>query len=238
MLPFFLIGFMDLDLLKYLSDFLTERRLSLFDKVLDFRTEYITIALEDIYQPNNASAVLRSCDCFGIQNIHIIENRNEYVIDKEVSMGSHKWLTMNYLNDSDDNTDAAITSLKKQGYRIVATTPHSEEASLQNFDVNKGKFALFFGTELTGLSQQVMDRADEFLKIPMYGFTESFNLSVSAAIILQNLTSRIHNSNLDWKLNEEEKYRLKLEWIRKSIKNVDLIESEYLERKKTGNRLN
>ncbi len=238
MLPFFLIGFMDLDLLKYLSDFLTERRLSLFDKVLDFRTEYITIALEDIYQPNNASAVLRSCDCFGIQNIHIIENRNEYVIDKEVSMGSHKWLTMNYLNDSDDNTDAAITSLKKQGYRIVATTPHSEEASLQNFDVNNGKFALFFGTELTGLSQQVMDRADEFLKIPMYGFTESFNLSVSAAIILQNLTSRIHNSNLDWKLNEEEKYRLKLEWIRKSIKNVDLIESEYLERKKTGNRLN
>ena len=229
---------MDLDLLKYLSDFLTERRLSLFDKVLDFRTEYITIALEDIYQPNNASAVLRSCDCFGIQNIHIIENRNEYVIDKEVSMGSHKWLTMNYLNDSDDNTDAAITSLKKQGYRIVATTPHSEEASLQNFDVNKGKFALFFGTELTGLSQQVMDRADEFLKIPMYGFTESFNLSVSAAIILQNLTSRIHSSNLDWKLNEEEKYRLKLEWIRKSIKNVDLIESEYLERKKTGNRLN
>lgn len=223
---------MDTDLLKYLEGYLTDRRRNLFDRVLEYRTRYMTIVLEDIFQPNNASAVLRSCDCFGVQDVHIIENRNEYVVDREVSMGSHKWLNLLKYNKEEHNSGAAIKDLKEKGYRIIATSPHSNDVDLYDFKPEKGKFALFFGTELTGLSDQVMEQADEFLKIPMYGFTESFNISVSAAIILENLSTRIHKSDIHWKLTEEERRIIKLEWVRKSIKSVELIESEYQERRK------
>ena len=218
---------MDINRLKYLEQFITDRRKELFEKILEFRTRYITIVLEDIYQPNNASAVLRTCDCYGIQDIYIIENRNEYQLDREVSMGSHKWLNLYKFNAGENNTMDAIRHLKKKGYKIVATTPHSNDISLPGYNIQGGKIALFFGTELTGLSEEVLEHADEYLRIPMFGFTESFNISVSAAIIMQNLTEKLHKSGIDWNLGEDEKLRLKLDWTRKSIKNVKLIESRY-----------
>lgn len=221
---------MDIKRLKYLEKFLTDRRVDLFDRILEYRTRYLTVVLEDIYQPNNASAVLRSCDCFGIQDVYIIENENDYVIDREVSMGSHKWLNLHKFNRKENNTGDALRYLRKKGYRIIATSPHSEEIQVPDFDIISGKAALFFGTELNGLSEEVMNNADEYLRIPMFGFTESFNISVSAAIVLDNLVRKLHDSKIDWHLTDEEKYRIKLEWTRKSIKNVKLIEEQYLKR--------
>lgn len=219
---------MEQKLLAYLSEFVTPARLALFEKVLNNRTNYITVVLEDIFQPQNASAVLRSCDCLGIQNVHVIENRNEFTVNKEVSLGASKWLNIHKYNEKENNSLQAVKTLKEQGYRIVATTPHINEQLLPDFDVQKGKAALVFGSELSGISEIIMNQADEFLKIPMYGFTESFNISVSAALILYEISMRIRQlDGKAWKLSEEEKMEIKLKWVRATIKQSHLLEERF-----------
>lgn len=215
------------ELVNYLAEFLLPRRVELFDRVLEDRTRYITIALEDIYQPQNASAVLRTCDCLGIQDVHIIEKRNEYRTDPEVALGSSKWLNLiTYPRTGNPSADA-ISALKSSGYRIIATTPHANDQLLDEIDLNKGKIALFFGTELTGLSEEVIDLADEYVRIPMYGFTESYNISVSAAITLHHLTHKLRASDLPWKLSESEKSAIKLDWLKSSVKSADKLIKRY-----------
>lgn len=214
----------------YLKTFITPKRQQLFDKVIENRTRYLTVALEDIYQPHNASAVLRTCDCFGIQDVHVIENQNEYNVNPDVALGSSQWITLNKYNAHQNNTLPTIEKLRGEGYRIVATTPHTNDVSLGDVDLDSGKIALFFGTERMGLSQQMLNHADEFLKIPMFGFTESFNISVSASIILHELTQKLHQSELNWQLQDEEKQWVRLAWLKKSIKKVDLIIADYCEK--------
>ncbi len=222
---------MNKELITFLEQFTTEERLNQFNKVLENRTKYITIALEDIYQSQNASAVLRTSECYGVQNIHIIENKNEYQLNPDVVQGSSKWLNLIKYNETENNTLESIKSLKTQGYRIVATTPHTDDVSLEDFDIEKGKFALFFGTEVTGLSDEVMKNADEFLRIPMYGFTESFNISVSAAITLQHLGHKLRNSNISWQLSDSELDELKLDWLKKTVKSSSMLIEKFLSKK-------
>lgn len=215
-------------LYSYLSAAVTDERLALFNRIIENRTNYITVVLEDIFQAQNASAVLRSCDCTGIQQIHIIENRNRFQVDTEVAMGSSKWLSLHTYNNSGNKSLQALQNLKSQGYRIVATTPHKNDVELPDFDIEKGKFALVFGTELQGITDTVVENADEFLKIPMFGFTESYNISVSAAIVLYQLTERLRNTgNIDWELTEEEKISTKIQWLRNSIRSSPSIEKRF-----------
>ncbi len=220
---------MDKGLIEYLSGFVTENRLNQLKRVLEHRTRYLTVVLEDIYQSQNASAVLRTCDCFGVQDVHIIENRNEYKINPDVALGASKWLSLNYYKEKENNTLEALNKLKKAGYRIVATTPHTNDVNLEDFDLSKGKSALVFGTELTGVSEIVLENADEFMKIPMYGFTESFNISVSAAITLHYLVYKMKDSSIAWHLSEAETEEIMLNWLRKTIKKSDIIENRYNE---------
>ncbi len=215
------------ELISYLAEFMTEDRLALFDRMLAQRTRYLTVVLEDIFQSQNASAVLRSVDCFGLQDVFVVENYNHLVIDREVALGSSKWLYMKTFYGENNNSLEAIKYLRKRGYRIVATTPHEDDVSLEEFDLGRGKAALFFGTELTGVSDTVKQEADEFLKIPMYGFTESLNISVSAAVIIHYLTMKLRNGNIDWHLNPGEQQEVKLEWMRRSIKNSAFIEKQF-----------
>lgn len=220
------------ELIDYLKTFVSERRYDLIEKVLNERTRYVTVVLEDIYQSQNASAVLRSCDCFGIHDIHVIENSNEYNINPDVAMGSSKWLDINKYNELENNTLAAINNLKSKGYRIVATSPNTNEIKLPEFDLGKGKAAFFFGTELTGLSDVVLDNADEFVTVPMYGFTESFNISVCAALVMSHLTSELRKSDIDWKLTDKEYKDIKIDWLKKSIKSGEDIVDRFLKNKK------
>ncbi len=215
------------ELIKYLSDFVTENKKQLFKEKIKFRTKYITVVLEDIYQPQNASAVLRTSDCFGIQDVHVVENRNKYRLNPDVVLGSDKWLSIYKYNSAVNNTLTVINKLKSEGYRIVATTPHSDDVVLDKFDVEKGKFALFFGAELPGLSEIVLSNADEYLKIPMYGFTESFNISVSAAIIIHHLSEKLRKSDIAWQLSENESQDVLLEWLKNTIKKPDLLISKF-----------
>ena len=219
---FYFYFFMEQALIKYLESFITEHRRVLFRKVLEKRTRYLTVVLEDLYQSHNASAVLRSCDCFGIQDVHIIENRNRYAVNPDIALGSSKWLNLIRYNDTEENTRMAAEALRSQGYRIVVTVPGEDAVPLEHFDLEAGKAALFFGTELTGLSDTAVALADEKLVIPMYGFTESFNISVSAGIIFSHLIPKLHKSK-GWQLTHEEKEMIYLDWLKTSIKSSDQI---------------
>ena len=222
------------DIVKYLSGFVTPERLQTMDRVIQNRTRYITIALEDIYQSHNASAVLRTCECFGIQDVHIIENKNRYTVNPDVALGASKWLNLVKYNKDEFNTSEAISSLRSSGYRIVATTLSEDAVALEDFNLEKGKSALFFGTELTGLTQQMLNEADEHLRIPLFGFTESFNISVSAAIILHHLTYNLKKSDIPWHMSADEANMLRYSWLMNSIKRSDLLEKKFLEEEKNN----
>ena len=217
----------DKGLIKYLSEFATTERLKRFNDVLVNRTRYITVVLEELYQEHNASAVLRTCDCFGIQDVHVLEGKNSFNVNESIAMGASKWLSIQKYKLNEIKLSDAITNLKEQKYRIVATVPDSRAVSLDKFDLQKGKVALLFGTELNGLSNESKSLADEFIYIPMSGFTESFNVSVSAGIILHLLTQKLHNSNLDWRLPEDEKDELILNWLRESVKSSEQLEKDF-----------
>lgn len=221
---------MDKELLTYLEGFVTDNRKELFKKVLENRTRHFTVVLEDIYQQHNSSAVVRSCDIFGVQDVHVIENKYNSKVSRHVAKGSQKWLTFHRYNEDKNNTTDCLENLRNQGYQIIATTPHNDSCLLHDFDITK-KSAFVFGVEKGGVSDQVMEEADGYLKIPMVGFTESLNISVAAAIILENISNKLRLSKQDWQLSIEEKEALYLEWIQKSIKNVEKIKTHFLQNK-------
>ena len=216
-------------LLAQLLTLVTENKRELFNKVLAERTKHVTVVLENIFQPQNASAVLRSCDVFGIQDLHVIENENSYNINPKVVMGASKWVNLHKYNEKENNTLDCINQLKSKGYKIYATTPHTNDSLIENIDLTH-KCALMFGTELEGLSQVAMDNADGFVKIPMYGFTESLNISVCAAISLYEVSRKLKSSDIDWHLSEEDKIDQLLIWSKKVIKRSDIIEKEFIEK--------
>ncbi len=219
------------ELISYLSGFILERRVEQIQNVLKERTRYITVVLEDIYQSQNASAVLRTSECLGIQDIHYIEGVHNFHINPQVVLGSNKWLTIKNYKGSENNSQKAISSLKENGYRIVATSPHAHGVTLDDFDLSKGKAAIFFGTEKSGLSQTVLSNADEFVAIPMFGFTESYNISVSAAIVLFTLLNKLRKSDIDFKLSDEEGQILLLSWLKATSKDWPLMEKRFLKEK-------
>ncbi len=209
---------LDLKLLTHLESFLTDKRRQRFDEVLSQRTKHFTVATEDVYQLHNTSAVMRSCEVFGIQELNVIEERNTKKIDREIALGAQKWVDLKRYK----SVKNCISELRKNGYQIVATTPHLNNALLADFDVTQ-KSCIFFGRETEGLSNEVMEEADQFIKIPMVGFTESLNISVSAAIILQHLTSKLRQTDIIWNLTQEEKNQKKMDWIKKTIHSFDEI---------------
>ncbi len=216
-----------IQLLTHLMGLLTENRQALFHRNIEFRTKHICVVLEDIYQPHNASAVLRSCDLTGIQDIHVIENKNTYEPNPEVAMGSYKWVSLIKHNEGQNRTLDTYKRLRENGYKIVATSPHKEGYNLEDIPLDE-KMAIVWGTELNGLSDEALENADSHLRIPMYGFTESFNISVSAAIILFHLTEKLRRSKIKWQLTEADKIDILLDWTRNTLKKPDILEKEFL----------
>ena len=212
----------DHDLLTYLETYLTEERKQRFLDVLQKRTKHITVAVEDVYQLHNTSAILRSCDVFGVQELHVIEHRFGKRLDKNIAVGAEQWVDVHRYGTTAD----CVAKLKSEGYQIIATTPHNDSSLLPDFFPSE-KSALFFGTEKEGLSETVMQQADGFLKIPMVGFSESLNVSVSAAIIIQQLAQKVRDSDLDWRLTEAELLEKRLDWTKKSIKHVKGISKRF-----------
>lgn len=208
---------------------ITPERFKRMQEVLQNRTRKLTVVLEDIFQPHNASAVLRSCECFGVMDVHIIENRNTYQVNPDVALGASKWLNLHTYNSAEDNTSLCFQKLKAEGYRIIATTPHKDDCDLEVLPLDQPT-ALVFGNELDGLSPAALQQADGFMKIPMVGFTESLNISVSVAVCVHHLTNRLREGDYPWELDASDKTAILIQWIKNSLRNPERIEKEYLRR--------
>ncbi len=223
--------FMDAELKRevaeYLATFVSQNKKEKIEWVLERRTRHLTIVLEDVYQPHNASAVLRSCDCFGVQDVHIVEKHNVYRVNADVALGASQWLSLFRYSGDGDRAATCIAALRDKGYDLVAAAPHSEDVLLDDLAIER-PLAVFFGTEEEGLAEGTLAQMDRCAKIPMFGFTESFNVSVSAALVLRQLTSRLR-ATVDWRLDEVEKVDLRLEWYRNVVRGSELIERRYLE---------
>lgn len=209
-----------------LRPYVTDNKMQIFEACLAQRTRYVTVVLEDIYQPQNASAVLRSCDCFGIQDVHVIENDHAYDINPKVVLGASKWMHIHKYFEEDFNTERCLRGLKERGYQLVATSPRADSIPIDEFPIDK-PIALMMGTEKRGLSNVAINMADALVTIPMVGFTESLNISVSAAICLRHLTHRLRQSDIQWQLNDDEREDLQLEWMRKVVKDAEGIERRF-----------
>lgn len=213
--------------MEYLKRFMSDERIAILERVLNERTDYITVCLENIYHSHNASAVLRSCEAFGVQTVYAIEDDLPFQPAQGIVRGTDKWLDIHRYGE-ENATENVINKLKKDGYRIVATSPHADGKSPERFDISAGKTALFLGTEKYGLSDTALDMSDEYITIPMYGFVESLNLSVCAAIILSNLSQRLRNETaIDWSLPAERKREILYRWYLNSVRNSDRILLKY-----------
>ena len=205
--------------LDYMTQFLTEERREVLRRTLSQRTHYMRIMTENMFHPQNASAIMRHCEAFGIQQIHTVEDRCKFDPSVNIVRGTQKWVDVEH----HDTTKEALEALKAEGYRIVATTPHRCSSTPETFDVTKGKFALVFGTEHAGISDEVIEAADEFLMIPMCGMVESLNVSASAAILIYMLSERIRQHTDNWQLDDSEALKLLTRWTMSSVRDYERI---------------
>lgn len=215
---------LDEKVLESFYDIITESKQEMFDRIAADRTRHITVVMENIHQEHNASAVLRTCDCFGIQELHAIEKNNTYEIQRDIALGAGNWVDLYKHSDGENPTYTCLEELKAKGFKIVATSPHTDN-DINDLDLSQ-PIALVFGTEKKGVSDKVEEMAHQLVRIPMYGFTESFNISVSAAIALNILRRKLSLSNIDWKLSYEEQVKLKIQWCTKIIREGELVENE------------
>jgi tRNA (guanosine-2'-O-)-methyltransferase len=211
-----------------LFDAITENKQEMFERIAPERTRHITVALENIYQTHNASAVVRTCDCLGVQDLHVIEQRNEYVVQRDIALGAGRWVDIHNHSNKSTATQDCLLTLKQKGYRIIATTPHGNSKSIFDIDISE-PMAFVFGTERKGISQEALDLADEAVFIPMFGFTESFNVSVSVAMTLNTIRQRLNESKIDWRLSKSEQTALKIEWCKRILNGGDYMYERFLE---------
>jgi tRNA (guanosine-2'-O-)-methyltransferase len=215
----------------YLSQFLSERKKALIDAILLSRTRHLTVVLEDIHKSHNASAVMRTSECFGVQDVHIIEVEHEYEMHPHIASGAAQWVTKHHYNDAEiNNTRVCLTQLKEQGFKILVTSLDSNSKRFDKIDVQQ-KVAVVFGTEYTGVSDTALQMADETIHIPMFGITDSLNISVSSGIILQEYRRQLVQNLPDWQLLEVDKAALKLDWYMNSIRNVEKYVQGFLSKK-------
>ena len=205
---------------EYMKGFLTEERIEVLRRTLNERTRYMTILTENTFHPQNASALVRHCEAFGLQDLHTVETRCKFNPNVNIVRGTDKWVDIT----RHDSTEEAIKTLKGAGYRLVATTPHRESCTPETFDVEKGPFCLVFGTEHAGVSDEIIEAADEYLRIPMCGMVESLNVSASAAILIYMLSQRMRLSpSIDWRLMEDDAREMMFRWVMSSVKDAERI---------------
>lgn len=206
----------------------SESKQEMYDRIASERTRYVAVVMENILKDHNASAIMRNCDCFGIQNLHTIEKNVDYVVQREIAKGASNWIDLHSHSTGENPGLECIEGLKKQGYQIVCTSPHTDQ-TIEDIPLDQ-PIALVFGTEVHGISEDILEVADHTIRLPMYGFTESFNVSVSAALSLNTLRNRLSNSNIDWNLSHEEQVQLKIRWCAQIIRDGSAVEQEIRKR--------
>lgn len=210
--------------IAFLKEFLLEERVNTLETALSSRTDYMTVLTENTFHAQNASAIVRHCEAFGVQNLHNITELCPFDASLNIVRGTDKWVDIH----THPTTEDAISCLREQGYRLIATTPHRKSCTPETFDVSKGPFAVVFGTEKTGISDKIIEQADEFMMIPMCGMVESLNVSASAAIILYILSARMRASGCQWELDPSRHDRILYKWLKEAVRDSrELLERRY-----------
>lgn len=216
------------DFAEYLKQFISPRKLEIIENHLKDRTRFLTVVLEDIHKSHNASAVMRTCECFGLQDIHIIEIEHKYEVHPHIASGSGRWTNRHHYNDPEkDNTSGCIHRLKQNGYKVLVTSlaPNAKPFDEVKIDTPT---AVVFGTEYYGVSDQAVALADECIHIPMVGFTDSLNISVSCGIILQEYRRQMIKNKTSWHLSPKEVEITRLQWYMNSVRNIDYYIQNFL----------
>lgn len=211
------------DIFDYLKQFLTEERLNKIEHFSQESSDFVLPVMEDIYQYRNAAAIVRSVEACGFHHVIALEEENVFNPNLKVTKGAETWVQVEKMPSNLN----ALLEIKKRGYKILAVSPEKNATLLPDYEV-KEPIALVFGTELEGVSNEILDFADETLAIPMYGFTKSFNVSVAAAICMYELKQKLISSDLDYKLSEEKLLRMKIRWSVNSIRSGEEILKKYL----------
>lgn len=222
------------NLLQELEKLVSPNKKALIDDVLLKRSRYLTVVLENIQKPHNASAVLRTVECLGLQEFYLISGGNDasklHEVNPGVVKGAIKWIDVYRYQQQDDTAEATahcLSLLRQRGYAIAVTSPHTRGIYPEALPLDR-PIALVLGNEQEGVSQTALAAADYHLKIPMWGFTESYNLSVSAAICVYTIMQRIRQEGVAWQLSAEEQTELRLQWYRKLVRRAEIIESELM----------
>lgn len=205
--------------IAWLAEFMLPERYDVLRRTVAMRTRYMTILAENTFHPQNAAALIRHCEAFGLQQMHTVETVCRFNPNAAIVRGTDRWVDIRRHR----STAEAIAALRGEGYRIVATTPHCEDTTPESFDVTRGRFALVFGTEHAGISEEVLASADEFLRIPMCGMVESLNVSASAAILIYMLSERMRRQVEGWNMTAAEQAATLYGWMCRSVKDSEEI---------------
>ena len=209
----------------YLKQFLTDERLSKIEHFSQESSDFVLPVMEDVYQFRNAAAIVRSVEACGFHHVVALEEENVFNPNLKVTKGAETWVK----DEKMPNNLDSLKEIKNRGYKILAVSPEKDATMLPDYDV-KEPIALVFGTELEGVSDEILDFADETLAIPMYGFTKSFNVSVAAAICMYELKQKLMKSGIDYKLSEEKLLEMKIRWTVNSIRSGEELLERFLNR--------
>jgi tRNA (guanosine-2'-O-)-methyltransferase len=211
------------EIFHYLQQFLTEERLQKINFFAPESSDFVLPVMEDIFQFRNAAAIVRSVEACGFHKIVAMESENVFNPNLRVTKGAETWVEVEKLPHSLDS----IKKIKNRGYKIVAVSPEKNATLLPDFSISE-PVALVFGTEKEGVTEEILDFADETLAIPMYGFTRSFNVSVAASICMYELKQKLLKSGIDYKLSEEKMWQMKVRWAVNSLASGEQILAKYL----------
>lgn len=214
---------------EYLKQFLTDERLSKIEFYAQESSDFVLPVMEDIFQFRNAAAIVRSVEACGFHKIVAMESENEFNPNLRVTKGAETWVEVEKMPHQLES----LKKIKEKGYKILAVSPEKNAIMLPDYDL-KEPVALVFGTEKEGVTEEILDFADETLAIPMYGFTKSFNVSVAAAICFYDLKQKLVKSDLDYKLSNEKLWELKVRWAKNSIKSGEEILQKFLKKQATS----
>ena len=209
----------------YLKQFLTDERLSKIEHFSQESSDFVLPVMEDVYQFRNAAAIVRSVEACGFHHVVALEEENVFNPNLKVTKGAETWVKVEKMPNNLDS----LKEIKNRGYKILAVSPENNATMLPDYEV-KEPIALVFGTELEGVSDEILDFADETLAIPMFGFTKSFNVSVAAAICMYELKQKLMKSGIDYKLSEEKLLEMKIRWTVNSIRSGEELLERFLNR--------
>ena len=207
----------------YLKQFLTDERLSKIEHFSQESSDFVLPVMEDVYQFRNAAAIVRSVEACGFHHVVALEEENVFNPNLKVTKGAETWVKVEKMPNNLDS----LKEIKNRGYKILAVSPENNATMLPDYEV-KEPIALVFGTELEGVSDEILDFADETLAIPMFGFTKSFNVSVAAAICMYELKQKLMKSGIDYQLSDQKLLELKIRWAKNSIKSSEQILERFL----------